>query len=127
MKRNVVMLMMMAVALIAAATPPNLACESIFNRKDIRTDGHRVTVAKSQGNYYRSVTAENDPKLRDEIIKLVDKDKKVAHNVVETYKDGMEGVILNIVNNDKPINVGLKWNDNGYINLFIQGDPEAFE
>ena len=73
------------------------------------------------------MTAENDPKLRDEIIKLVDEDKKVAHNVVETYKDGMEGVVLNIVNNDRPINVGLKWNDNGYINLFIQGDPEAFE
>lgn len=119
--------MMMAVALVAMATPPNLACEAIFNRKDIRTEGHKVTFIKSVDNYYRCVSAENDPALRDEIIKLVEKDKKRAFNVVETYKDNEEGVILNIENNGAIISVGLQYKNDGYVNLFVQGVLKAFE
>ncbi|MDE6267151.1 MAG: hypothetical protein K2M07_07370 [Muribaculaceae bacterium] len=127
MKRSVLFLTLVIVALCAFATPPNLSCETIFGRKDIRKEGHKVVSVTGPGNYYRSVSSDNDPQLRDDIIKLVEKDKKRAFNVYETYENGKEKVILNIKNNEQVINVGLTWNEEGYINLFIQGPPEAFE
>lgn len=61
------------------------------------------------------------------IRKLVKKDQSRAYNAVEGYEKNRDYIILNILNNNEIINVGVWWDDAGYINLFIQGPMKAFE
>lgn len=112
---------------ICHAIPPKLACEVIFSRSDIRTEGHKLVSHKSEDNYFRSVTANNDKQLLSEIKKLVEKDKARATNVTEGYKDGKEHIILNIPNNGCIINVGMWWSESGYVHLFVQSELKAFQ
>ena len=127
MKRYFAILILACVTLCAAATPPNLACESIFDRKELRTEGHKLVKITQKDNYYRCAQAEKDPKLRDEIIKLVREDMKKANNIVESCTDGQDRIILNIENNGEIISVGLRWDEEGYVNLYVQGSPAAFK
>lgn len=127
MKKSIFFIIFLCTVCICNATPPNLACEAVFNRSDIRTEGHKVVSHKSEDNYFRSVTASNDQKLLSDIKKLVEKDKAKATNVTEGYKDGKEHIILNIPNNDCIINVGLWWSESGYVHLFVQSEPQAFQ
>lgn len=113
--------------LTALAVPPKLAVESLFDRKDLRKEGYSISRITGEGNYFRQITAENDRKLLEETKKMIDIDKKRASNVVERFADGKDYIILNIPNNNQIINVGLYWNDSGYMRLFIQSDPSAFE
>lgn len=127
MKRILITSILCCFVAICYAVPPRLACESVFNRKDIRTEGHRVVSNKSEDNYFRSVTATNDPKLQAEIKALVEKDKAKASNVSEGYRDGKEYIILNIPHNGCEINVGLWWTTSGYVHLFVQSGLKAFQ
>lgn len=127
MKRLLIIFAVMLSALAAWATPPHLACEAIFNRKDLRVKGNDIVNIIGDGNYFRSITSENNPKLMAEIKALVEKDKKRAYNKVDRYIDGEETIILNISSNGHIINVGLTTAEPGYVRLFIQSDPKAFE
>lgn len=127
MKRFILSLFFVSFISICYAKPPHLACETVFDRDDIRTEGHKVVCNKSDDNYFRSVTATNDPNLLSEIKRLVEKDKARATNVVEGYKNGKEHIILNIPNNGCSINVGVWWNSSGYVHLFVQSELKAFK
>lgn len=109
------------------ATPPNLAVEKIFERKELRTEGHKFMMSKSKDNYFRSVKADNDKELLEEVKKAIEQDKKKAFNLVESFNGSKNNVILNIQNNEYTINVGFNWTEDGSVNLFIQSNPEAFE
>lgn len=127
MKRLILTIFLVSVISICYATPPHLACEAVFSRDDIRTEGHKIVSNKSEDNYFRSVTATNNPRLLSEIKGLVKKDKAKASNVTEGYKNGKEYIILNIPNNGCIINVGMWWNNSGYVHLFIQSELKAFK
>lgn len=127
MKRLVLSIVFLGLVSACYAKPPRLACEAVFSRKDIRTEGHKVVSNKSEDNYFRSVTAANDPSLLSDIKALVEKDKARATNVTEGYKNGKEYIILNIPNNDCMINVGMWWTDSGYVHLFVQSELKAFK
>ena len=119
--------MFVSIISICYATPPHLACETVFSREDIRTEGHTIASTKSEDNYFRSITATKDPRLLSEIKELVKKDMERALNVVEGYNNGKEYIILNIPSNDCIINVGMWWTDSGYVHLFIQSELKAFK
>lgn len=127
MNRSLLTIFLLSFASICYAVPPRLACETVFGRKDIRTEGHILVSNKSEDNYFRSVTATNDPRLQSDIIRLVEKDKARASNITEGYKKGKEYIILNIPHNDCIINVGLWWTDSGYVHLFVQSELKAFK
>lgn len=127
MKRLILTIFLVSFISICYAIPPRLACETVFSRDDIRTKGHKVVSNKSDDNYFRSVTAINDPRLLSEIKGLVKKDRARASNVVEGYNDGKEYIILNIPNNGCIINVGMWWTDSGYVHLFVQSELKAFK
>lgn len=127
MKRLIISILFLASLLISYAKPPHLACETVFSRKDIRTEGHKVISNRSEDNYFRSVTATNNPRLLSEIRNLMEKDKGRASNVVEGYKDGKEFLILNIPSNGCIINVGMWWTKAGYVHLFVQSELKAFQ
>lgn len=127
MKRFVLIIFLISIVSVCYAVSPNLACETVFSRGDIKTEGHKVVSNKSENNYFRSVTAIDDPRLLSEIKRLVEKDKERATNVVEGYKDGKEYIILNIPNNGCIINIGVWWIDPGYVHLFVQSELKAFK
>ncbi len=127
MNRSLLTIFLLSFASICYALPPRLACETVFCRKDIRTEGHKLVSNKSEDNYFRSVTATNDPALLSDIKDLVEKDKERATNVTEGYKNGKEYIILNIPNNGCIINVGMWWTDDGYVHLFVQSELKAFK
>lgn len=127
MKRLILSIFLVTLVSICYAIPPRLACEVVFSRADIRTEGHRIVSNKSDDNYFRSVTAVNDSSLLSEIKSLVEKDKARASNVMEGYKNGKEYIVLNIPNNGCIINVGMWWTDSGYVHLFVQSELKAFK
>ena len=127
MKRLILSIFLVSFIAICYATPPHLACESVFSRNDIRTEGHKIVSNKSEDNYFRSITATNNPRLLSEIKGLVKKDLSRASNVTEGYKNGKEYIILNIPNNGCIINVGMWWTNSGYVHLFIQSQLQAFK
>ena len=127
MKRLILSIFLLSFIAVCYATPPHLACEAVFNRDDIRTEGHKIVSNKSEDNYFRSVTATNNPRLLSEIKGLVKKDMSRASNVTEGYKNGKEYIILNIPNNGCFINVGMWWTNSGYVHLFIQSELRAFK
>lgn len=127
MKRFILSLFLVSFISICYAIPPRLACETVFERNDIRTEGHKVVSTKSEDNYFRSVTATNDKRLLSDIKKLIEKDRARATNVVEGYNNGKEYIILNIPNNGCIINIGMWWTGAGYVHLFVQSELKAFK
>ncbi len=127
MKRYLLTLFLLTSLSICYAVPPRLACEKVFSRKDLRTEGHKIVSNKSEDNYFRSITANKDPRLLAEILELVEEDKVRASNITETYDNGKERIILNIPHNGCTINVGVWWTDAGYVHLFVQSELKAFQ
>lgn len=127
MKRLLLNILFVSIISICHAVPPHLACETVFSRDDIRTVGHKVVSNKSEDNYFRSVTATNDPRLLSDIKKLVEKDSERAFNITEGYNNGKEYIILNILNNECIINIGMWWTAPGYVHLFVQSELKAFK
>ena len=128
MKRLILIIISIISAVsLCFAAPPRLACETVFSRSDIKTEGHKVVSSKSEDNFSRSVTATGNRRLLADIKTLIQRDKVRATNVVEGYKNGKEYIILNIPNNGHIINVGMWWTDTGYVHLFIQSELNAFK
>lgn len=135
MKRSLLLLLPLmatgaAVASPSEATPaasPYLAVEKVFERSNLKRAGYSLMTNRSDGNYFRSLQAKNDPALIKEIKAYLEEDKKKAFNVMDGFQDGYDVVILNIDRNGSTINVIFRSNDNGQMNLFVQGEPEAFE
>ena len=126
MKRYLFIAIMACISVICQATPPRLASEAIFNRKDIRQNGNILVITKTEDNFFRSVTASNNKELFKAIKDAVAKDRKRASNTAEGYTNGKSYIILNIPNNNQLINVGF-WDTGGDgFHFFIQANAEAF-
>lgn len=129
MKRIISLTLVLLITIVGFAKSPNLACEKIFDRKEVRTKGHDLVITTNQNNYFRSVSSGNDKNLQKEIKKAFDKDRAKANNVVEGFDSGnnQEYSIMQIENNGYNISIGFFRREDGYVNLFISGDPRAFK
>lgn len=127
MKRTIFTLLAIVSVAICQAAGPNLASEKIFERDDIRTEGHELVKVTSPQNYFRSITAKKDPKLLKAIKTALDQDRKRAFNVVEGFDGKQDYIILNIKHNGQTINVGSHFTAQGYVDLFIQSTEAAFK
>lgn len=127
MRRIFIFIVLLAACLAASAKGPKLACESLFTEKAPTKEGIKLVVIEGEGNYYRSISVENDPALAARIKECVEKDKKLASNKVQNYTSEKTDVILNIPSGDYMINVGYTVRANGRVELWVQSDPAAFK
>lgn len=127
MKKVIVFIVALMCAMGVFAAPPNLACESLFDKKKLDSDITSFVINTSGDSYFRSIRFENNPKLAARIQSMLEKDRARATNVVENYRKERNDLILNIPNNDYIINVCFSWSDDGDGNLFVEGNPKAFK
>lgn len=127
MKKIIIIALTLLISVVCHAASPNLVCEKIFEKKEVRTAGHELTIVTQPRNYFRSVSFSNDPKLEKEIEKAVEQDRKIAGNCVDRWDGEKHYTILNIENNGYTINIGFYKKSDGSVRLFVQGEPEAFK
>lgn len=129
MKRILTLTLLAIICSVCHAATPYLACEKIFEREDLRSEGHDVVFINQPNNFFRCVTAENDKPLQSDIKKAFEQDRTKSFSSM----DGFDSVnkcdysILSIKRNGYVISVGFFHNKGGYVNLFIQADPAAFK
>lgn len=130
MKRTFILTIILALASACMAVNPKLETAKIFERNDIKGNGHELVKVTQTGNHFRSLTFTNDKRMEKIVRAAVEKDRQRAYNIVER-SDGksQDYIILNIKgNNNSQVNVGLYWDDKGYMRVFMQSDkPEAFK
>ncbi len=127
MKKLITIAIVLFVSVVCRAAAPNLATEKIFDRKELRSEGHQLTIVNGAGNYFRSVSFSNDPKLEKDIEKAIEADRKKSYNQVDRWDDNRQYTILNIENNGHTINIGYYHEPDGSVRLFIQANPDAFK
>ncbi|MBD5277201.1 MAG: hypothetical protein HDS30_06085 [Bacteroides sp.] len=127
MKRILIVAIVLFVSCVCRAAVPDLACLKIFDKKELRTEGHELTIVTQPGNYFRSVSFSNDPKLEKEIEAAVEQDRRHAVNCTEHWDGKTHYTILNIGKGNYIISVGFYKEADGSVRLFVQGEPEAFK
>lgn len=127
MKRQLTTLLLITASIIAVAKPPKLACESIFERDDLRIKGVKIVKSQMGDTNYRSITIEDGKKYYDEFLKLVMKDKPRAVSVYESFEGKDESIMLTIPNNGFEIMIRLNRKNDGSLRLYISGSNEAFK
>lgn len=129
MKRILTLTLIAIICSVCRAATPFLACEKIFDRDDLRSEGHDVVFINQPNNFFRCVTAENDKSLQSDIKKAFELDRTKSFNSIEGFDsvNKCDYSILNIKRNGYVISVGFFRNKEGYVNLFIQADPAAFK
>ena len=125
MKRIIIFIIaaILTAASAMAASPVTLECERYFGEKYRNNPSTKVTVITNPGNYFRSIKVEANPTLVAEIKKSVEKDRRHADNVTESYSQGKASIILNL-----PEGVSLGFSDKGEGNcsLYVSGSPDVF-
>lgn len=129
MKKSILTLSMLVCAMIAYAKPPQLAVESLFDGTYNGKKGISVTTVKSKNNYFREIEIrEDNPELLRKIERLIEKDVERASNFTETHNENRHERVFQVPNNNTFINIGVTRRPSGkYLDLFIQGTPEAFK
>lgn len=113
-------LLLVFAAGVCFAASPQLACEKIFEKRDIRTKGHSLVAVNNPNDFFRSVTADNDPKLLQEVKKAFEQDRKLATTTVDGFDGEREYSIMTVNHNEGQVSIGFYWTDNGYVNLFVR-------
>lgn len=129
MKRILTLTLLAIICSVCHAATPYLACEKIFEREDLRSEGHDVVFINQPNNFFRCVTAENDKSLQADIKKAFEQDRTKSFSSMEGFDsvNKCDYSILSIKRNGYVISVGFFHNKEGYVNLFIQADPAAFK
>ncbi|MDE6267945.1 MAG: hypothetical protein K2M04_02560 [Muribaculaceae bacterium] len=127
MKRQLATLLLITASIIAVAKPPKLACETVFDREDLRIEGIRIVKSQSGNSNYRSIKFSDGKKYYDDLYKLIIQDKQRAQTVYESFEGKNESILLQIPNNGHQITVSLRRNDDGSVELYISGLTEAFK
>lgn len=131
MKRLIQTIVFSIIALAAFAAPPNLACEELFSRKRIeamKDEDVNVLITKNKESYYRCIKSNKNKELVGKIKELMNLDEPKSFNS-SFKKDGKNyAQTLYIYGNNTAqiIQIGFFWTEEGSINFFIQGPPQAF-
>ncbi len=72
----------------------SLAVYKLFGEQYKRTKGCQLTIINSN-NQYRQLKVNGRPDIVKEVIRLFESDKDKGYNVVETYSENKENIIIN--------------------------------
>lgn len=127
MKRLVIFMAMTVMAIAAYAKAPNLTVEKLFDGRYNKTASVSFTVYKNNGQYYRGLTIESNPK----VIKAIEDAMKADAPRASRYSDHKDKdghyTSMQVINNGETIFIGLLLDnkDGGF--FFIKGNEAAFK
>ncbi len=126
--RIVIAIIFLLMGLMASAKAPDLQCEKAFDRALLKNPSVSMQISNHPLSYYRRVSVSGDKAMVKRIIAWVEADSKKAFGSVDSSDDEFHrSLILNIDNDGKTINVGLKVLSEDTCTLFVEGVPEAFK
>ena len=127
MKRLVIIIFSVIIAVSAFAKPPKLNVENLFDGRFNNTKNVTVSIYRNNGNYYRGITVMNNPDIVQKIANALEKDVPKASDY--SNHQGADGwyTSLQVVNNGETIYIGLQRDRHGGGFFFIQGKEKAFK
>ncbi|MGN0222734.1 MAG: hypothetical protein ACI4AM_01775 [Muribaculaceae bacterium] len=127
MKRYLILICGLIMALSCFAAPPALQCLTLFSRQDIRQSGHKVVIIQKSDKTSYSLTVANDAKLCAEINTMIENDRKMAATVIESYEDGKHSIIITIDHNNAELSIIYNSPADDSCDLYITGPNEAYK
>ena len=127
MKRLLIIITSILTAIAVYANPPKLNVESLFDGRYNDNKCVTISIYKSNGNYYRGMTVENNPGIVKKIAEAITKDAPRAKDFSDYQGEDGHYTSLQIVNNGETIYIGLQRDRHGVAFFFIQGKEKAFK
>lgn len=133
MKRLILPLLMVMLAVISAAASTPLECTRFFGDEHLRMSDTKVVITTNKNSYFRSITVPAKSGVAAEILKAVEADRAKAESVVVTYENGHKSIILGIRTPQGSISIGYieeddeEEDEDKKVRLFISGPPEALK
>ena len=123
MKRPIITLILLFSCLLSFAAFPTLDSEKFFGEKYRNNPKTSISIITQPGNRFKSIKVTGDADLVKEIRKAVERDRSKAQSVNETYQNGKQTIIYNIIDNGKVCNLIFKV-EGQEATLFIQYTDE---
>lgn len=127
MKRFAIIILCLTTALAVFAKPPKLNVEKLFDGRLNSSKSVTISIYKNNGNYYRSMTVNNNPDIIKKIADAIEKDASRATNYSDHQGSDGQYTSLQIINNGETIYIGLQRDRHGGGFFFIQGKEKAFK
>ncbi|MBO7610353.1 MAG: hypothetical protein J6S96_09160 [Muribaculaceae bacterium] len=127
MKRLVLIILSIVIAIAVFANPPKLNVESLFDGRFNNNKSVTISIYKNNGNYYRGITVKNNPDIIKKIVDAIAKDVPRASDYSDHQGDDEQYTSLQIINNGETIYIGLQRDRHGGGFFFIQGKEKAFK
>ncbi len=127
MKRLVIIIFSVIIAVSAFAKPPKLNVENLFDGRFNNTKNVTVSIYRNNGNYYRGITVKNNPDIIQKIANALEKDVPKASDYSNHQGEDGWYTSLQVVNNGETIYIGLQRDRHGGGFFFIQGKEKAFK
>lgn len=128
MKRIIITLSIVILALVANAKPPTIAVAQFFDGRYDKEKTVSTSISKDNGIYYRGLHVVNNPGIVKNIYETLKKDASNATKYSEQTGEGGTSVLIKLTNNGEIINIGFQQAPSGQnATLFIKGPDKAFK
>lgn len=128
MKRLLILISIIFVAIVANAKSPQLSVEQFFDGRYNKEKSVSTSISKDNGMLYRILKVNDNPAIVRKIADTLAKDKSRASKYFEQTGEGGKSVIIKIMNNGETIDIGFQQNPSGKsATLFIKGSEKAFK
>ncbi|MDE6383739.1 MAG: hypothetical protein K2K79_05240 [Paramuribaculum sp.] len=128
MKRFLLTLSVILIALIAYATPPNLSVEQFFDGRYNNDKTVEIYIYRDQKESYRTFKVSNNPTIVKQVLDALQADSQKSANYSERIKGGRKNYRITVYNNGKNIDIGFGMSVDGKsATLMINGPISAFK
>lgn len=128
MKRLLIILSFITVALIANAKPPQISVEKFFDGRYNKEKTVSTFFSKDNGSYFRMLQVNNNPSIVKLISETISKEKAKTTRYFEHTGEGGKSIIVKFTNNGETIDIGFQQDPSGKsATLFIKGLEKAFK
>lgn len=128
MKRLVIVLISVIVALMANAKPPQISVEQFFDGRYNKEKNVSTFISKDNGSLYRMLQVHDNSTIVKKIADNIIKDRSKASRYFEQTGEGGKSIIVKITNNGETIDIGFQQDPSGKsATLFIKGPEKAFK
>ena len=128
MKRFLLTLSVVLIALIAYATPPNLSVEQFFDGRYNDEKTVEIYIYRNQKESYRTFRISNNPTIVKQVLDALQTDSQKSANYSEDIHAGSKRYMITVINNGKSIVVGFDISADGKsATLMINGPISAFK
>lgn len=128
MKRFLLTLSVVLIALIAYATPPNLNVEQFFDGRYNNDKTVEIYIYRDQKESYRTFKVSNNPTIVKQVLDALQADSQKSADYSERIKGGRKNYRITVYNNGKNINIGFGMSADGKsATLMINGPISAFK